>query len=73
MALSSKRPTATRDQVKDRVLAEVRGGSGGAEAVRLNVVVPESKRIALKMRAAQDGRTIGEIVNALIDSYLGDQ
>lgn len=72
MALSSKRPTATRDQVKGQVLAEVRESRSGLGLVRLNVVMPESKRLALKIRSAQDGRTIAEIVNELIDHYLDE-
>jgi len=41
------------------------------DRVRLNVEMPKSRRQALKARAVAEERTINEIVNQLIEDYLG--
>lgn len=40
------------------------------EKVRLNVAIPKSKRLALKAKALQEGKTVIEIINQLVDDYL---
>ena len=40
------------------------------ETARLSIVLPRSKRQALKIKAVTEGRTIQAIVNQLIDEYL---
>jgi hypothetical protein len=39
--------------------------------VRLNVEMTKSKRQALKARAATEGITVHDIINRLVDDYLG--
>jgi len=41
------------------------------EKVRLNVEIAKSKRQALKAKAVMEGRTVHEIINRLVDEYLG--
>jgi len=67
MALTSKRPTATREKKVSQIAADV---TGEDKKVRLNVEMPTSKRAALKVAAANEGRSIGEIINDLVDDYL---
>ena len=40
------------------------------ETVQLNVVIPKSKRSSLKTKAIQEGKTVNQIVNQLLDEYL---
>ncbi len=40
--------------------------------VRLNVQLSKEKRQALKVKAAEEGKTIHQVVNRLVDGYLGE-
>jgi hypothetical protein len=40
------------------------------EKVRLNVAMPKSRRLALRAKALQEGKTVIEIINQLVDEYL---
>lgn len=48
----------------------VRAVAASEELVRVNFQVAESLRRRLKARAAQEGRTVQEIVTGLIEEYL---
>ena len=43
-----------------------------AHAPRLSVRVPESLRIRVAARAAREGRTVSEVLRALIEAYASD-
>jgi hypothetical protein len=64
--LKVKKPGTTQHPQAEKVRATVTQET----TVRLNVDVPKSRRKALKARAAEEDRTIGDIVNELIDRYL---
>lgn len=67
MALTSKRPS-TREQIKAKLIDEVTDVSD--KKCRLNTQIEESLYRQIKIRAAQDGRSISEITRELWLEYL---
>ena len=67
MALSAKRPSRG-DEARRRILDEVREASGKKR--RLNAEIDESVYRQIKMRAAEEGRSISDITRDLWLEYL---
>ena len=67
MALTAKRPS-TADDNRMRLMQEVAGDSGKKR--RLNTEIEESLHKKIKVRAAEEGKTISEITRSLWIEYL---
>lgn len=61
---ATERPT----RAKQHVVA-AHAAVEGVDTVRLNVEIPGAMHRALKMRAAQEGKTIKEVVLAFLAEY----
>lgn len=57
-------------KVKPRPVTENPVAGMVEDRVRININMPSSKRQALKVKAAQERKTINELVNAWVDEYL---
>ena len=67
MALTTKRPS-TADSSRRRLMQEVAEETGRKR--RLNAEVEESLHRRIKMRAAEEGRTISDITRSLWIEHL---
>ena len=67
MALSAKRPSRG-DEVRQRILNEVTETSGRKR--RLNAEIDEEAYRKIKMKAAEEGRSISDITRDLWNEYL---
>lgn len=63
MALTVKRPSA-----KEKLLHQVRQTGGGTKRLNLDVDAETYKR--MKLRAAEEDRTLAEITRGLWEEYL---
>lgn len=70
------KPTLVRPSKSDEALAFAESGSGGKQTkeggtatARLNANIPVELHRALKMRAAAEGKSIGDLVEAWIRSW----
>lgn len=61
-AKTTRRKSDAKDRVLDEVMRE--------ETTRLNAVVPLSLHRKIKIQAANEGRTITELVIAVLNEYL---
>lgn len=67
MALSAKRPSRG-DEVRKRILHEVTGAT--EKKKRLNAEIDEALYRKIKMKAAEEGRSISDITRDLWVEYL---
>lgn len=64
ISTKTERPTRARPHV-----VEAHAAVEGKDTARLNVELPAALHRAVKMRAAQEGKTIKEVVLALLADY----
>ena len=67
MSLSTKRPSH-REDTRDRFMRQATGTAEGKR--RLNAVIDESTYRRIKIKAAEEGRTVSEITRNLWIEYL---
>jgi len=67
MALSAKRPSRS-EEARTRFLQKATETTGGKR--RLNAVIDEATYRRIKIRAAEEGRTVSEITRDLWIEYL---
>lgn len=69
MALTAKRPSRG-DEARKRIMHDIKEGS--EKKRRLNVEIEDSLYRRIKIRAAEENRTISEITRELWIEFLGD-
>ena len=69
MALTAKRPSRG-DEARKRIMQDIKEGS--EKKRRLNAEIEDSLYRRIKIRAAEENRTISEITRELWLEYLGD-
>lgn len=69
MALTAKRPSRG-DEARKRIMQDIKEGS--EKKRRLNAEIEESLYRRIKIRAAEENRTISEITRELWLEFLGD-
>lgn len=67
MALSTKRPSRG-DETREKLLRDVKGSAGGTK--RLNIEIDADLYKRLKMRSAEEDRSMSDIVRDIVTSYL---
>jgi hypothetical protein len=66
--LSTKRPSQS-DAFKEKLIQDVQGE--GDEIVRVNFTIEKRLARELKVKCAQDGRTISDLLRGYVLGYLG--
>lgn len=69
MALTAKRPSRG-DEARKRIMQDIKGGA--EKKRRLNAEIEDSLYRRIKIRAAEENRTISEITRELWIEFLGD-
>ena len=69
MALTAKRPSRG-DEARKRIMQDIKEGS--EKKRRLNAEIEDSLYRRIKIRAAEENRTISEITRELWIEFLGD-
>lgn len=69
MALTAKRPSKG-DEARKRIMQDIKEGS--EKKRRLNAEIEDSLYRRIKIRAAEENRTISEITRELWVEFLGD-
>lgn len=69
MALTAKRPSRG-DEARKRIMQDIKEGS--EKKRRLNAEIEDSLYRRIKIRAAEENRTISEITRELWLEFLGD-
>ena len=69
MALTAKRPSKG-DEARKRIMRDIKEGS--EKKRRLNAEIEDSLYRRIKIRAAEENRTISEITRELWVEFLGD-
>ncbi|MAM39066.1 MAG: hypothetical protein CL949_11335 [Erythrobacter sp.] len=69
MALTAKRPSRG-DEARKRIMQDIKEGS--EKKRRLNAEIEDSLYRRIKIRAAEENRTISEITRELWVEFLGD-
>lgn len=69
MGLNAKRPSTTRSKEMEKARADLLN-EDAPKTTRLNVEITVPQHRALKARAAEEGRSVKDIVSTLIGDYL---